>query len=714
MFQPLLRPPLEPMLRSPMGAGTQSELSRAISLLRRLGSNAHVYLPGATQTSYGPELFPALDSPSGWTLVAGASVGSGAITFASAAAGTSYKNIGAIAGKDYSVTFTVSSSSGSVQPVIGGQSGTARTAGTFTETLRTATSSGNFGFNTTSSTTCSVTLVSVREVITTTAVLNGLQAGNYLDSAGTTLGTVDNPVGLVLDANGGLGVELFNFANVAVASGVVITSVNGGYSFNGSAAAAGDDGQCSSVNFTTTANSTYMVQLTINNDAMTTLGSGFFARQGANGTGTIVFASGQCSARTYSFVVQASGTTTSLLFDSALDKCTYAISNIYVREVTGIAASQATTGSKPRLERGLRNLLTWSGDFTNAAWVKVSGATAQAAEGCYKLVAPASTGPDRDVRQTIVGSSAFTSCFLVKASEFSSCYIVVIGRLATGGESKTGINLTTLAQSNIVGSRPITTAMLPDGWVLCAVSSDAVAGSASFETRIGVADVETSTTVTGDGSKGILIKAAGIFAGTYTAQQILANGGIPLTTTAAASNQSAGRYSWSFDGGDSLALGSVPFGMADDHAVIAAAKCDTALNDCQVFSQRGASTTPIVGQLGFSVGVPDAVWRDDAGTLCRPLGGVSRLGQTVVLSNRKTGNDKILRVNGNQPSATNSTAVGATTITSSAIGVAPAASPSNYMSGNIGPVIAIKATLTDAELLLLERLVGNLSGVVIP
>jgi len=33
-------------------------------------------------------------------------------------------------------------------------------------------------------------------------VINGFTAGNYLDSAGTTLATVDNPVGLVLDGNG--------------------------------------------------------------------------------------------------------------------------------------------------------------------------------------------------------------------------------------------------------------------------------------------------------------------------------------------------------------------------------------------------------------------------------------------------------------------------------------------------------------------------------
>jgi len=39
-------------------------------------------------------------------------------------------------------------------------------------------------------------------------MLNGLQASNYLDSAGTTLAAVDGPVGRVNDAAGVLGVEL--------------------------------------------------------------------------------------------------------------------------------------------------------------------------------------------------------------------------------------------------------------------------------------------------------------------------------------------------------------------------------------------------------------------------------------------------------------------------------------------------------------------------
>jgi lysophospholipase L1-like esterase len=44
-------------------------------------------------------------------------------------------------------------------------------------------------------------------------VINGLTAGNYLDSAGTTAATVDNPVGLVLDAGGAIDATQATAAN---------------------------------------------------------------------------------------------------------------------------------------------------------------------------------------------------------------------------------------------------------------------------------------------------------------------------------------------------------------------------------------------------------------------------------------------------------------------------------------------------------------------
>lgn len=66
-------------------------------------------------------------------------------------------------------------------------------------------------------------------------MLNGLQAGNYIDSAGTTQGTVDQPVGLVLDAAGGLGVELIDNSVGALGSTYAIrctsTAVGSGFYF---------------------------------------------------------------------------------------------------------------------------------------------------------------------------------------------------------------------------------------------------------------------------------------------------------------------------------------------------------------------------------------------------------------------------------------------------------------------------------------------------
>lgn len=57
--------------------------------------------------------------------------------------------------------------------------------------------------------------------------------------------------------------------------------------------------------------------------------------------------------------------------------------------------------------------------------------------------------------------------------------------------------------------------------------------------------------------------------------------------------------------------------------------------------------------------------------------------------------------------------LGATTLNAAAIGVEPLATPTQFMNGNIGPVIAIKGTVSDADLMTLEKWVGSLSGVTI-
>jgi hypothetical protein len=171
---------------------------------------------------------------------------------------------------------------------------------------------------------------------------------------------------------------------------------------------------------------------------------------------------------------------------------------------------------------------------------------------------------------------------------------------------------------------------------------------------------------------------------------------------------SSGRYSWQFDGTDSLALGSVPFQMADDHCVIAGANPADATTNKRLFLVGGATATPIVAMVYFAGASLLGFWRDDAGVTSSVS--TTYLSNTpIVVSLRKIGNAKSLKKNGISI-GTNSTVLGITTLTASNIGVSTHGVIEPY-KGDSYPIIAIKGTVTDADLLILEKWVGSLSGV---
>lgn len=200
------------------------------------------------------------------------------------------------------------------------------------------------------------------------------------------------------------------------------------------------------------------------------------------------------------------------------------------------------------------------------------------------------------------------------------------------------------------------------------------------------------------------VSSFGLFQGTLTAAQILAEGGIPLTTSTAASNSGAGRCSWQFDGvNDSLALSSVPFQMSDDHCVIAGARADIATASC-VFGLGGAGGQRIA-VLYSNAGTLVARWTDDAAANSAPTVGSGVVtGTPFVATARKVGSAKYARLNGSQTAAEN-TAVGTTTVTTANIGWWTGV----FHTGAIGPVIVIKGTISDSDLLTLERWAASLT-----
>jgi hypothetical protein len=180
--------------------------------------------------------------------------------------------------------------------------------------------------------------------------------------------------------------------------------------------------------------------------------------------------------------------------------------------------------------------------------------------------------------------------------------------------------------------------------------------------------------------------------------------------------QTSGRFSWQFDGTDFLTLGAVPFQMADDHCVVAAASPASLPATGMVFSVGNAGS-PFQEVCGVFVANTNpnlrVRWRDNANTTLTLNGPATlTLNQTFVVSAARRSNARLLRFNGAQSAIDTTASLGATTLTGSAIGQYGAGG--SLFTGNIGPVIAIRGTVSDANLLTLERWVGSLSGVSIP
>ena len=169
-------------------------------------------------------------------------------------------------------------------------------------------------------------------------VINGLTAGNYLDSAGTTAATVDNPVGLVLDANGSVGSELVANGNFNSAAG---WTLGAGWSIGsgvlGTLATGSNANATTSVLTPFVIGNTYLVTMTVTRrDA----GS---VRVGVGGFTYVDFAS---TVGTFSKYIQASASTANLIINNQGGLFSGDIDNISVKEVTGIHAIQATTADK--------------------------------------------------------------------------------------------------------------------------------------------------------------------------------------------------------------------------------------------------------------------------------------------------------------------------------------------------------------------------------
>lgn len=173
--------------------------------------------------------------------------------------------------------------------------------------------------------------------------------------------------------------------------------------------------------------------------------------------------------------------------------------------------------------------------------------------------------------------------------------------------------------------------------------------------------------------------------------------------------QSNGKYYHEFDGADYLSLGAPLFQMSDDHCVIAGFEVPSNISGWKVpFSGSFNSTSQhraaaLVIEDG--TGRVFAEWQAGANVLITSAD--SYAGQNVVLSARSVSGLKSAKCNG-ICIGSSPTALSADTFNSANIGVSANGA---YHRGRLYPVLTIKGTVSDTDLVILEKFIASLSGV---
>lgn len=504
--------------------------------------------------------------------------------------------------------------------------------------------------------------------------------GNFIESTGQTLTPVDGAVGLVVDAAGSLGEELFSDATASF-GGEASRVSPGVYRILSTA------GAFSVVNLINKpAGKTFEISFSV--DSVTVAGTGLSIDPGG-----VPVSAGVGSKR----VVLVSASTT-IGIKRAGTACDIQISSISVREITGIHATKPTTQNKPALRRGLVNLLTYSNGFSNAAWNKTGTTVAG-----NKLVSSVGDSARRvSQNASLVSGQTYTAAMIVEKAEWNYAYF-------NGPESAfttrddVFLNLNTGVLEVNTNNRGSVLALGNGRYLLTYTRTATASISESF--RYGYS-ATTNILSTGDGTSGIYLHSAALFQGTVTAEEILANGGIPVTTSAPASSAIGPQY-WQFDGVDDLLqLSAVPFQMADDHFVVVGATADIPSLDRRIFAcaapggengfqlLRAASN----GRLSLRVQDDTAVKFRENVNLATPLnspfvGGYVKNGSTFVVHTDAT------------ESSVLNFAHGVLVLTQSSI-----AGFMNHWSGQMHAIIIGKGVITAAEMQTLKKFVAKLQG----
>ena len=344
----------------------------------------------------------------------------------------------------------------------------------------------------------------------------------------------------------------------------------------------------------------------------------------------------------------------------------------------GLNATQATTGYQPKLRRGLVNLLLYSNDLMNAAWSIAAGGTKQSANSITFSATNDQLGQTVNTDAS-VGVSATGAVVLSGAGSI----VLVLARIGGGvyEDSALTINLT------------------PTPTLYSVSKTIANAGQTGFRLALVKTAGSTATSITMDG--------AAVLKGSLTAQQIIAAGGIPLTTTAQASS-SAGTYKLEFDGvDDRLLLGSVPFQTSDNLAIVFSGNVASLSASRSLFGAYSAAENNPRIQMYTSLtsGVLTGMIRDDAGASAISTGGSVQSGGNFIASLVKQGATMSVRLNGVAGSIGNTSSLGVATLNTCAL----CETKGSYSAASVAGVAVIKGTVTAAQALIFERGLNALS-----
>ena len=368
--------------------------------------------------------------------------------------------------------------------------------------------------------------------------INGITAGNWLDSAGTTAATVDNPVGLVISAGKAVGVNVFSDAAVGIQgeSTRVSPGVYRVYSSTGAFTSVFVGGSI------LLPNKTYRLRFNVDS-----IKSGALAIDGPIGSVLPAVSAGVGQKE----VVVTMTATTSIGIKRSASVTDIQISNLRIEELPGAHLTQSTAANQPILRRGLVNYMMQS-QFATGWAVVGSDIIAQnkpsptGQNNAVKLVMSAVTGRHGIYRAT---SAPETTGAVLSVSVFAKADGLSKLSISNGGIVSFHAVFDLANQTH--GNRPgqtlqVTTSMqsVGNGWFRCgftytATGNNAIALSFSGYSTQPLDNYGVSGGA-GNGVDGILLFGAQVERSSSIGEYV-------ATTTAPASS-ATGPFAWQFDG----------------------------------------------------------------------------------------------------------------------------------------------------------------------